>query len=185
MPRPRAFLALPVIAGLVTTLYLAAYGVTILVGLGPDWPLPWPVRVLGLLPIAYAVVMLVWVFRFRGWPSVLESTWVTLLKLVRRVPLAEQGGRTESLVVAGPYRLVRHPLYSGVDGLTFGIGVLVAHPWALLGSVALGLWFLLVLAPFEERELIALFGTPYRDYMRRTRRFLPVPRRGGHPLDQP
>jgi len=69
-------------------------------------------------------------------------------------------------------------LYSGVDGLTLGIALLADHPWAYLGALALGLWFALVLAPFEERELHALFGPAYAEYMRSVRRFLPLPRRG-------
>lgn len=176
--RHQVLLAFPVIAGLILTLYAASYGVCALVGLGSDWPLPWAVRLIGCIPLGYAAVMLGWVVRFRGPRAMVESTWITFLKLARRIPVSEPGGRTEPLVVAGPYRLVRHPLYSGVDGLTFGIALLVVHPWALLGAIALALWFLLVLAPFEERELVALFGPAYREYMRRTRRFLPVPRRG-------
>lgn len=175
--RPSPVLAIPVIAGLVLCLYAVAYAIAWLAGLGTDFPLPVPLRLLGVLPLAYGLGMLAWVFRFRGPRSVLESTWLTFLKLARRVPMASPAGRTEPLVVAGPYRVVRHPLYSGVDGLTFGIAVLVVHPWALLGAVALALWFLLVLAPFEERELVALFGAPYSTYARSVRRFLPVRRR--------
>ncbi len=172
----RALLAIPVIAGLVLGLYVACVLLSLLLGLPSELSLPWPVRLLGLFPLGYAAVMLAWVFRFRGPRSVLESTWITFLKLFRRIPLETAGGRTETLVVAGPYAWVRHPLYSGVDGLTFGIALLVDHPWAYLGAVALGLWFLVVLAPFEERELRALFGPAYADYMRKTRRFLPLPR---------
>lgn len=172
-----AILAVPVISALVAGLYLACLGLGALLGLPWDLLLPWPVRLLGLVPLAYGVVMLAWVFRFRGPLAILESTWLTFLKLFRRLPLETAAGRTEPLVVAGPYRLVRHPLYSGVDGLTFGIAVLVDHPWAYLGALALALWFLVVLAPFEERELRALFGPAYAEYMLRTRRFLPLPRR--------
>lgn len=176
MPPRRALLAIPVIAGLVLGLYGAGLLVSILLSLPSEFSLPWPVRLLGLFPLGYAAGMLAWVFQFRGPWSVLESTWITFLKLFGRIPLETAGGRTEPLVVAGPYAWVRHPLYSGVDGLTFGIALLVDHPWAYLGAVALGLWFLVVLAPFEERELRALFGPAYADYMRRTRRFLPIPR---------
>ncbi len=172
-----AYLAIPVIAGLVSTLYVACVGIGALLQLPWDIGLPWPVRLLGAIPIAYAVLMLGWVFRFRGPLTILESTWVTLLKLVHRLPLEVAGGRTEPLVVAGPYRIVRHPLYSGVDGLTLGIAILVDHPWAYLGALALGLWFALVLAPFEERELRSLFGEAYASYSRTVRRFLPI-RRG-------
>lgn len=172
------YFALPVIAALVGGIYLASIGISIVLGLPWDLRVPDALRALGIVPIAYGVVILAWVFRFRGVRDIMESTWATLRKLAGRLPLETLGGRTEPLVVAGPYRLVRHPLYSGVDGLTFGIAVLVDHPWAYLASLALGLWFLLVLAPFEEKELRALFGPPYAEYMRRTRRFLPIRRRG-------
>ncbi|HYM39669.1 MAG TPA: isoprenylcysteine carboxylmethyltransferase family protein [Thermoplasmata archaeon] len=177
MPPRHAIFAIPVIAGMVSGVYLACVGVAVLVGLPWDVGLPWALRALGFVCLGYGAAMLVWVFRFRGPFAVLESTWVTFLKLFRRMPLDASGGRAEPLVVAGPYRWVRHPLYSGVDGLTFGIALLVDHPWAFLGSVALGLWFLAVLAPFEERELRALFGPAYADYARTTRRFLPLPPR--------
>ncbi len=177
MPRRTAVLVFPVIAGLVSLLYAASAGLTLVFGLPNDLGLPWVLRLLGVLPLGFGVAMLAWVFRFRGPLAVMESTWATFLKLARRLPLEVSGGRTEPLVVAGPYRLVRHPLYSGVDGLTFGIALLVDHPWAYVGALALGLWFALILAPFEERELRALFGAPYSDYARSVRRFLPLRRR--------
>lgn len=179
MARRTAYLAIPIIAGIVSSTYLVGFVLTLLLGLPWDLGLPWGVRMLGLPLMAYGVVLLVWVFRFRDFGDVLESTYVTLLKILRRLPVEAPATRTEPLVVAGPYRLVRHPLYSGVIGLSFGIGFLVDHPWALLGALALWSWFALVVAPFEERELIALFGPDYVEYMQTHYRFLPLPRRGG------
>ena len=177
MARRSALWALPIIVGLVSGVYVACFAVAAALRLPTDLALPWAFRVLGVVPLAYAACMLAWVLRFRGPSAMIESTWLTLLKLLRQMPVESPGGRTESLVVAGPYRVVRHPLYSGVDGLTLGIAMLVDHPWAYLGAVALGLWFALILAPFEERELLALFGQAYRTYMESVRRFLPLPRR--------
>lgn len=177
MARGSSYIVFLPITALVLALYMAGMGVGLLLGLPADLGLPVPIRALGVLPIGYGLGMLAWVIRFRGVDPVVESTWATFRKLFRRLPLETMGGRTEPLVVAGPYRFVRHPLYSGVDGLTFGIAVLVDHPWAYLGALALGLWFLLILAPFEERELRVLFGPAYGEYMRRTRRFLPIRRR--------
>lgn len=175
---PRSpYFAIPVIAGLVAGTYLACIGIGFLLGLPWDLDLPDALRALGIVPLAYGVGMLAWVIRFRGPQAILESTWTTFRKLAGRLPLETFGGRTEPLVVAGPYRLVRHPLYSGVDGLTLGIALLTDHPWAYLAALALGLWILLVIAPFEEKELRALFGPAYLEYMRTTRRFLPIRRR--------
>ena len=177
VPNRTAYLALPVIASLVAALYAAGFAVARLLGLPPDLALPLWARFLGLLPLAYGIGMDAWVVRFRGAGPMVESTWATFLELAGRRPLEVAAGRSEPLVVAGPYRFVRHPLYSGILGLTLGIAVLTDHVWAYLGCLALGLWFAFVLAPFEERELHALFGPPYREYVRSTRRFLPVRRR--------
>ncbi len=177
MRRPRGLPAVPVIVALVLGLYLACIAAAALLGLPWDLGLPTPVRLAGLPFLAYGVGMGAWTLRFRGPENVLESTWATLRKLLRRAPLAAAAGRTEPLVVAGPYRFVRHPLYSGVDGLALGIALLVDHPWAYLGAFALAAWFAFVLAPFEERELSALFGASYDTYQRSVRRFLPIRRR--------
>lgn len=177
MPRRSSLRALPVIAGLVSGVYLGCLAFAVIVGLPWDLGLPWSLRLAGLLPLAYGVALIAWAVRHRGFGPMLDSTWITLRKLMGREPLAAPAGRTEPLVVAGPYRLVRHPLYSGVDGLVAGVALLVDHPWAYLAAAVLWLWFAIVLAPFEERELVALFGPAYRAYMGTRRRFLPVPRR--------
>ncbi len=173
----RGLPAVPVVAGLVLALYLACLVVAALLNLPSDLGLPWPFRLLGLPFLLYGVGMASWTLRFRGPENVLESTWATLRKLLRRAPLQATAGRREPLVVAGPYRFVRHPLYSGVDGLAVGIALVVDHPWAYLGALALAAWFAFVLAPFEERELSALFGASYETYKSSVRRFLPIPRR--------
>lgn len=76
------------------------------------------------------------------------------------------------LITHGPYRWIRNPLY--VSGLLIfsGLGLLAAS-WFLI--VAAGIAFLLVRwrLPREEAELEARFGDEYREYVRRTGRFLP------------
>jgi protein-S-isoprenylcysteine O-methyltransferase Ste14 len=175
LTRTRSFLAIPVIGSLILGVYATCVLLTSLVGLSWNLSAPWPARLLGVPLLAYGVAMIAWVVHFRGAGPILDSTWVTLTKLLRREPLESAAGRTEPLAVAGPYRLVRHPLYSGVDALALGIAILTDHPWAYLAAVILGAWFAFVLAPFEERELAALFGPAYQDCMRGHRRFLPTP----------
>ena len=120
--------------------------------------------------------MMAWTIHFRGGRTNYESTYATARKLLRSRRLPDLTDRTEALVVAGPYRLVRHPFYSGFEAVTLGIAVLVDLPWAYLAALVFLLWLVFVVAPFEERELLALFGEPYREYLRTHRRFLPFPR---------
>ncbi len=77
------------------------------------------------------------------------------------------------VVETGPYRRIRHPSYSGALLMFLGLGLALTN-WASLlavaGAVALGYaWRVRV----EEQALCADLGDAYRDYMRRTHRFIP------------
>ena len=77
-----------------------------------------------------------------------------------------------ALVVRGPYRLVRHPVYSGDLALWLGaaLGTLNALLLVLLPLYLLGLS---AEAAVEERLLEGKFGEAYRDYAARVGRFAP------------
>lgn len=80
---------------------------------------------------------------------------------------------THVLVDRGPYRWVRHPLYTLGSVLLLSLGLMLAS-WLILGfaAAAFGV-FRFVVVPVEERHLVERFGASYRDYMRRTGAMLP------------
>lgn len=175
--RRRPVLAIPFIAGFVSLVYVVGIAVVLALGLPWDLTLPLWARVLGASVFVVGLAFSGWAGLLRGWRATLESSYATLVKLLRRRPLEERHGRTEPLVVAGPYRFVRHPMYAGVVLLAFGIALAVDRTAALVAAIVLWAWFYFVLGPFEERELVALFGGAYVDYMHRTPRLIPLPRR--------
>jgi len=75
------------------------------------------------------------------------------------------------LVTSGPYRLVRHPIYSGVLGA--GVGTAVALSWAWLIAVALAGVYFIYSATVEERNLTERFPDTYRAYRRSTKMLVP------------
>ncbi len=78
------------------------------------------------------------------------------------------------LVTAGPYRYIRHPLYT--FGLIFFLALAVLTAvWTLAAGLLLVFPLLLWRTPREEARLIDEFGDDYRAYMRRTGRYLPRP----------
>lgn len=83
-------------------------------------------------------------------------------------PLPRVGGQ---LIEAGPYRWIRHPMYTAV--LLVALSCAWAGPWALawFGLVALAV-VLLVKAGLEERWMRAAHPA-YAEYQARTRRFIP------------
>lgn len=77
------------------------------------------------------------------------------------------------VVDTGPYRLIRHPSYSGALLMFLGMGIAMTN-WAALLAIMAGAGIgYAYRVRVEERALCADLGQPYRDYMRRTRRFVP------------
>ena len=75
------------------------------------------------------------------------------------------------LVTSGPYRLVRHPIYSGI--LAAGIGTAVALSWLWLTAVALAAVYFLYSARVEEGFLTKRFPDAYPAYRRSTKMLVP------------
>jgi protein-S-isoprenylcysteine O-methyltransferase Ste14 len=126
-------------------------------GIEAGW---WPVRVAGLvLGPAGAVLLL--------WASVLLGRFLMHEAAVRE---------DHVLLVSGPYRLVRHPVYTGYLALLLGSGLaslnvclLLLWPVSLLG--------ILIQAASEEQVLGARFGREYGYYVERVGRLVPRFRR--------
>jgi protein-S-isoprenylcysteine O-methyltransferase Ste14 len=80
--------------------------------------------------------------------------------------------KTTELVTTGIFKYIRHPLYSSLIFLTWGI--YFKHPTVIMAFVALLssvlLWFT---SSGDEKECIAYFGDSYREYMTVTKRFIP------------
>ena len=80
--------------------------------------------------------------------------------------------KTTSLVTRGIYRYIRHPLYSSL--LLLAWGIFFKRPdWTGLLFVLAASLFLIITASIEEQENIRYFGPAYQEYMRHTRRFIP------------
>jgi protein-S-isoprenylcysteine O-methyltransferase Ste14 len=80
--------------------------------------------------------------------------------------------KTTSLVKTGIYRYIRHPLYSSLLILAWGI-FFKAPSWLGLALAAAATVFLFATALADEAECVRFFGPVYRDYMSRTKRFIP------------
>ena len=80
--------------------------------------------------------------------------------------------KEHQLVTSGPYRWVRHPLYTVGSSMFIAFGMMADNWWiAVLGILAfIGM---AIRTPKEEANLIEKFGDEYREYMKSTGRFLP------------
>lgn len=111
--------------------------------------------------------------------SVIPVTWGAYLLRTRGRPQAARDDRhllafekTTQLVTTGVFKYVRHPLYSSLLWLAWG--VFLKRPSGLAGGLAVCVTALLVAtAKAEESENRRYFGTAYDTYMRNTKMFIP------------
>ncbi|HSD84876.1 MAG TPA: methyltransferase [Anaerolineae bacterium] len=80
--------------------------------------------------------------------------------------------RTTSLVTTGVYRYIRHPLYSSLLFLTWGI-FFKAFTWPGLLLALAATLLLFATARADEAECQRFFGEAYQAYMKQSKRFVP------------
>ena len=75
------------------------------------------------------------------------------------------------LVTTGPYRTIRHPIYTGIILGMIGTAIAVSIYW-LIAVVVLGAYFIYS-AFVEERNMTRLFPGIYPEYKRSTKMLIP------------
>jgi protein-S-isoprenylcysteine O-methyltransferase Ste14 len=118
--------------------------------------LPDGVRWLGVVIGALSVFGIYWLFSSIG-------NGITPTSATRK---------QHTLVTSGPYRWVRHPLYTVGSSMFIAFGMM-ADSWFIAALGILTFILMAVRTPKEEANLIEKFGDEYREYMKRTGRFFP------------
>lgn len=127
-----------------------------------------------------ALVVVAWrpvggdLYRAGGWTryghTLIQLAGIALIarsvRVIEALELAgiRSGGRPGALQTAGPYRFVRHPLYSGWMLIVFGAAHMTGDRAAFAAMTTL---YLLMAMPWEERSLERTFGDAYAHYKRR------------------
>ena len=113
-------------------------------------------RASGAVAAALMIPLIAWMFKSIG--SNITNTQSTR--------------QNHKLVTSGPYRWIRHPLYT--FGFIFFCGLICLTALWWLGVTMIPPMIILMLrTPIEEARLIEAFGDEYRNYMKRTGRFFP------------
>lgn len=112
------------------------------------------VRIIGLLLCVLGMAFAVWarVSLGRNWGA----------------PMTLSEGH--ELVTSGPYRLVRHPIYSGLLLAMLGSAPTIGVFWVLLPACGI---YLVFSAKAEERLMAAQFPNQYPDYKKKTKMIVP------------
>lgn len=87
-----------------------------------------------------------------------------------RIGIDEKG--TSKLVQVGPYRRIRHPIYGFQMTMLIGAALLLPT-WISFAILVIHYVCATIKAVDEERHLTGVFGAEYREFIKRTGRFLP------------
>jgi len=116
-----------------------------------------PVEILGVIAVAAGVAIAIWARRILG------TNWSAN-------PTIKEG---HELITSGPYRYVRHPIYTGILLALFGSLVLAngqIKALIMFAILAIGLHFK---SRVEEALMVKTFPNTYPEYRRRTKAIIP------------
>lgn len=123
-----------------------------------DLPLPNWLRWMGVAIALFGFGLLQWA------QMTLGKNWSDTPRMMKE----------QDLVVSGPYRFVRHPIYTAFI-LILGSILLISANW-LVGLAWIGMTVVEIASRigYEEDLMVEYFGDNYREYMKRTGRLLPL-----------
>jgi protein-S-isoprenylcysteine O-methyltransferase len=100
--------------------------------------------------------------------------WYAIVYLGRFFTVNVAIAPDHQLIDRGPYRMVRHPSYTGSIAAIAGLGLCLCNSASLVMLLVPTLLVFLRRMRIEEDALTATFGDRYRDYVRRTKRLIPA-----------
>ena len=119
----------------------------------------------GAAAFAVGIVVLVGGLVLRGWSIKTLGEYFT-----GRVMVSSD----QPVITAGPYRLLRHPSYTGLLLACAGAGLTAANWVAVAAMVLLPLAAVLWRIHAEENALLAVLGDRYRAYADQHKRLVPL-----------
>ncbi len=142
--------------------------------------IPPPVWLLSSLIVAWVI------HHFVATPVIVRSLPAGIALIVAGFAVAMWGGRTFShagtelnptsetnakLVVSGPFRYTRNPMYSGVMLVSLGVAIFFGTLPFFVASIILFLLVNSFFIPFEEAKMERQFGAQFRAYKSQVRRW--------------
>ena len=114
-----------------------------------------PVMLAGYVAIAIALGLMAW----------------SLIGMLRAGTTPNPTRPTTALLIRGPYRFTRNPMYLGWELIVIGVGLAANAPWVIVMALPAAFVTRRLVIDKEEHYLETKFGTEYRDYKARVRRW--------------
>jgi protein-S-isoprenylcysteine O-methyltransferase Ste14 len=117
----------------------------------------------------------VWIFALGvviGWLGLLLRWW-SFVSLGKYFTVVMKTSKDQPVVDRGPYRVLRHPSYTGLLLAFAGFGLMLGNWVSAVGAVGLVLIALIYRLRIEERAMSAALGDRYRDFAANRARLIP------------
>lgn len=152
----RGLFAFRVIAGILLAAVLVIYAFSPAVNSRFQFPLAVWVRWTGA--ILSAACLFLWTYS----QEILARNWSVNLRIQNE----------HRLITAGPYGVMRHPIYTAMIFWSVGLAMLTAHAFFVAFTILVIVWMSPRIAK-EEKMMVDHFGEAYLDYMKTTGRYFP------------
>ena len=136
----------------------AIHLVAIAIGFLLQWAVPIRIsgmRIPGFVLLAIALGLIVW----------------TAILMSRAGTTPNPTRPTTALLIGGPFRFTRNPMYLAWELIVVGVGLAANAPWVMVMAVPAALLTRRLVIDKEERYLENKFGAEYLDYKSRVRRW--------------
>ena len=105
--------------------------------------------------------------------SAIVLSWTGAHSLGRQWRVDAGLNQDHVLIVSGPYRVVRHPIYTSMLCLLFGTGFMVTPLWLLLPAVIVFVVGTEIRIRIEDQLLSSRFAERFREYERSVPAYIP------------
>jgi len=136
----------------------AIHLVAIAIGFLLQWAVPIRIsglRIPGFVLLAIALGLIVW----------------TAILMSRAGTTPNPTRPTTALLIGGPFRFTRNPMYLAWELIVIGVGLAANAPWVMVMAVPAALLTRRLVIDKEERYLESKFGAEYLNYKSRVRRW--------------
>ncbi|MCK4397276.1 isoprenylcysteine carboxylmethyltransferase family protein [candidate division WOR-3 bacterium] len=114
-------------------------------------------------------------YRFIGIPLLVIGIWLNLWAdglFKRKNTTVKPFEKSYALILEGPFRFSRHPMYLGMVVGLLGVAIILGSLIAFLVPIAFFITMHIVFIRCEEKALEQVFGQEYLDYKKRVRCWL-------------
>jgi protein-S-isoprenylcysteine O-methyltransferase Ste14 len=111
----------------------------------------YPLNLLGIIPIVFGGVLNIWA------DQIFKKANTTVKPFEK----------PSALIVSGPFRGFRHPMYLGMLAILIGISIICGSVMSLVGPASFWIIIRIRFIPPEEQSMLETFGEEYKEYQKR------------------